>query len=318
MCARHIYGNLRKLYPNKPEMKNLFWSVVESHNEADYKANLKALELYDVDVYEALMSRRPETCSRAFFKTTCTCEDALNNNSESYNSTLEKARAMPLVEMLETMRRQAMLRIDLRKKKTERHKGKFSEKVSKMITSETRFRKYCQSLPSSGGEFEVSEGGITYAVNMRAWTCSCRRWDLTGIPCRHALRVVLDQKKTYKIDNLVSHWYLTSKWQKQYAYSIKPVRGIKFWKPSGEATVNAPARPVSKGRKKKPEKRIKGVNESPTKGKKVTQHNRVMHCSRCGMPAHNATKCPNSGVPIKPRPPKKQKPTPMQTQPSQT
>lgn len=44
-------------------MKKLFWSVVESQNEADYKANLKALKLYDVDVYEALMFRRPETCT---------------------------------------------------------------------------------------------------------------------------------------------------------------------------------------------------------------------------------------------------------------
>lgn len=114
MCARHIYGNLRKKFgTSKPEMKKLFWRVVESHNEADYRENLKALKEYDSEVYEAQMVRKPETCSRAFFKTTCSCEDALNNISKSYNSTLEKARAMPLVEMLETMRRQAMVRIDI-------------------------------------------------------------------------------------------------------------------------------------------------------------------------------------------------------------
>ena len=331
MCARHIYGNLRKIYPNKPQMKKLFWSVVESHNEADYKESMKELEDYDKEVYDTLMARNPETCSRAFFTTTCCCEDALNNNSESYNKTLEKARAMPLVEMLETMRRLAMRRIDLRKKKIQKHKGKFSLKVSKMIESETRFRKHCTSLPGPTGEFEVSENGMKYAVDMRARTCSCRRWDLTGIPCRHALRIVSDHKKTYKTDNLVSHWYLTSKWQQQYSDSIKPVRGIKFWKPSGESTLHAPPREISKGRKKKPQQRIKGVNESPTKGKKVTQHARVMHCSRCGLPEHNCTKCPNSGVPCKPRPPKKQKTTrpeeiavsageggPAQTQPSQS
>ncbi|RIA04675.1 hypothetical protein BRARA_K01065 [Brassica rapa] len=330
MCARHIYGNLRKFYPNKPQMKKLFWSVVESHNEADYKASMKEFEEYDKDVYDAFMARNPETCCRAFFTTTSCCEDALNNNSESYNKTLEKARAMPLVEMLETMRRLAMKRIAMRKKKLEKHKGKFSLKVSKMIESETRFRKFCKSLPGPTGEFEVSENSMQYAVDMRARTCSCRRWDLTGIPCRHALRVVLDHKKTYKTDNLVSHWYLTSKWQQQYSNSIKPVRGIKFWKPSGESTIYVPPREIPKGRKKNPPQRIKGVNESPTKGKKVTQHDRVMHCSRCGLPKHNCTKCPNFGVPCKPRPPKKQKTTgsheavalgvgegPTQTQPSQ-
>ena len=84
-----------------------------------------------------------------------------------------------------------------------------------MITSETKYRKYCKSLPGPTGELEVSEDGMQYAVDMRAKTFSCRRWDLTGIPCRHALRFVLDQKKTYKTDSLVSDWYLTSKWQHQ-------------------------------------------------------------------------------------------------------
>ncbi|XP_056862466.1 uncharacterized protein LOC130510139 [Raphanus sativus] len=331
MCARHIYGNLRKLHPNKPQMKKLFWSVIESHNEADYKVSLKELEEYDKEVYADLMARRPETCSRAYFSTTPCCEDALNNNSESYNRTLEKARAMPLVEMLETMRRLAMKRIDLRKKIVKNYKGKFSLKVTKMIASETKYRKYCKSLPGPTGEFEVTEDGIRYAVDMREKTCSCRRWDLTGIPCRHALRVVLDEKKTYKTDNLVSDWYLTSKWQHQYSDSIRPVRGIKFWVPCGDSTIQAPPRDISKGRKKKPQQRIKGVNESPKKGKKVTGHNRVMHCSRCGFPKHNSSKCPNAGVPCKPRPPKKQKTTishdevavdlgegPSQTQQTQT
>lgn len=216
MCARHIYRNSRKLHPNKPQLKKLFWSVVESHNEADYKSSLKVLEEYDKEVYADLMARRPETCSIASFLTALCCEDALNNNPEPYNRTLEKARAMPLVEMLETMRRLAMKRIDLRKKIVTDYKGKFSLKDTKMIASKTKYRKYCKSLPGPTGEFEVSEDGMRYAVDMRANTCSCRRWwYLSGIPCRHALRFVLDQKKTYKTDNLVSDWYLTSKWQHQ-------------------------------------------------------------------------------------------------------
>ncbi|XP_056858366.1 uncharacterized protein LOC130507717 [Raphanus sativus] len=307
MCARHIYGNLKKSFPKSPQMKKLFWRIVESFNEPDYKANLKALKEYDNEVYEALMVRRPETCSRAFFRTSCTCEDALNNNSESYNSTLEKARSMPLVEMLETMRRQAMVRIDLRKVKSTNHKGKFSEKVGKVIALETKYRKDCRIYPGSTGEFEVTEGNNSYSVNMKKKTCSCRRWDLTGIPCRHALRVVHD-RKNYKTENLVSDWYLTETWRKQYSDSLKPVRGIKFWKATGESSLEAPPREKkSKGRKKKPQKRIKGINESPTKGKSVTRHSRVMHCSHCSMAGHYATSCANQGVPLKPRPIKKKK-----------
>lgn len=304
MCARHIYGNLKKNFSKSPQMKKLFWRIVESFNEPDYKANLKALKEYDNEVYEALMVRRPETCSRAFFRTSCTCEDALNNNYESYNSTLEKARSMPLVEMLETMRRQAMVRIDLRKVKSTNHKGKFSEKVGKVIALEKKYRKNCRIYPGSTGEFEVTEGNISYSVNMKTKTCSCRRWDLTGIPCRHALRVVYDRKNC-KTQNLVSDWYLTETWRKQYSDSLKPVRGIKFWKATGESSLEAPPREKSKGRKKKPQKIIKGINESPTKGKSVTRHSRIMHCSHCSMAGHYTTSCTKQGVPQKPRPMKK-------------
>ena len=92
---------------------------------------------------------------------------------------------MPLVEILETMRRLAMKHIDLRKKIVKDYKGKFSLKVTKMIASETKYMKNCKSLPRPTGEFEVSEDGMRYAVDMRGNTCSCRRWDLTGIPCAH-------------------------------------------------------------------------------------------------------------------------------------
>ncbi|XP_024014259.1 uncharacterized protein LOC112088205 [Eutrema salsugineum] len=98
MCARHIYGNMKKAFPKKSRMKGLFWKVVESFNEADYKVNLKNMEEYDEEVHRALVSREPEHCSRAFFSTTSCCEDALNNFSESYNKAIEKARAMPLVQ----------------------------------------------------------------------------------------------------------------------------------------------------------------------------------------------------------------------------
>lgn len=114
---------------------------------------------------------------------------------------------------------------------------------------------------------------------MKSHTCACRRWDLSGIPCRHALRVVQD-KKTYRTEDLISHWYLTSTWQAQYSDNIKPMNGMKFWNASGEETIEPPARDKSKGRKKNPAKRMKSVHESPTKGKKVTQHSRTMHWSQ--------------------------------------
>ena len=144
MCARHVYGNLKKLHPSKPQLKKRFWAVANSFNMGDYKIALKALENFDHrvynQVYNDLMARDPTTCSRAFFSTTPTCEDGLNNFSEAYNSGLEKARSLPLVEMLETMRRHAMVRIEVRKNKLTKYKARFSIKVAKTLAEEGEAR----------------------------------------------------------------------------------------------------------------------------------------------------------------------------------
>lgn len=55
--------------------------------------------------------------------------DVSNNISESFNHAVDPAREMPLVEMLETIRRRAMLRIEARKLIAHNHRGKFSIKA---------------------------------------------------------------------------------------------------------------------------------------------------------------------------------------------
>ena len=88
MCTRHVYGNVKKLHPNMPKFKKLYCTVANSFNDGDYKAALKELKAFDFQIYDYFMVRDPETCTHAFFSTTSTCEDGLNNFSESYNSGL--------------------------------------------------------------------------------------------------------------------------------------------------------------------------------------------------------------------------------------
>ena len=144
MCARHIYGNLRRAYPGKELPKDLFWAVAKSFNIGDYEVALQALKNFDVRVYEAVLMKNPQNCSRAFFSSTSVCEDVSNNFSESYNNTLNTAREMPLVEMLETVRRQAMIRMDMRKtnafkwQEPNRNRTEIPKTGTRLILSNTR------------------------------------------------------------------------------------------------------------------------------------------------------------------------------------
>ncbi|KAF4381818.1 hypothetical protein F8388_008994 [Cannabis sativa] len=37
--------------------------------------------------------------------------------------------------------------------------------------------------------------GNIYSVDLRSWVCSCRRWELTGIPCSHTVAAIWHNKQ---------------------------------------------------------------------------------------------------------------------------
>jgi zinc finger SWIM domain-containing protein 3 len=52
-------------------------------------------------------------------------------------------------------------------------------------------------IPSSETEFEVFslEKSVTYTVNLDFMACTCFQWQSTGIPCSHAIAVILKRKE---------------------------------------------------------------------------------------------------------------------------
>jgi len=51
----------------------------------------------------------------------------------------------------------------------------------------TEFSRDVEVSPATGGVFGVESHGRNYVVELHMRACSCRRWQLTGIPCSHAI-----------------------------------------------------------------------------------------------------------------------------------
>ncbi|XP_024014196.1 uncharacterized protein LOC112088162 [Eutrema salsugineum] len=262
MCARHIYGNLKKLFPNQSDMKALFWRVAESFTEPEYRANIESVKNYDIRLYEAMMEKNPQNCSLAYFSPAASCVDVHNNISESFNNAIDPARYMPMVEMLETIRRKTMVRIDQRMKEGLNHQGRFTVRAVEWIEAEQKKLRYCVMVPGANARDEMPESGVSYSVNMRLKTCACRRWDMSGLPCRHALRIIAERKLNH--EDHISHWFLNSRQQQIYGYSINPVNGMLFWGRSGSKVLPPPSLVEEienrVGRKPKPKKRRQGMS----------------------------------------------------------
>ncbi|CAA7041904.1 unnamed protein product [Microthlaspi erraticum] len=309
MCVRHIYGNLKKKHPSKKHMKPYIWNLAWSYNEPEFLENLDRLFNYDSGVYNDVMKQNPRSWCRAFYKKGNYCEDVENNSTESFNKTIKQARGKAFVPMLETIRRLAMARIAKRSAKSHGHNGICTPYVAKFLEKEHEEASKCIVTAATNGYYEAKLDGCPYRVNLDRRTCSCHKFEICGIPCKHAYGVIMVKVKVP--EDYVCHWFRTATWKRNYEEGPIPVRGIKFWPTTGAPKVHPPPVPdksedkskdpsvdqlvdQSKSKKttKADHKRKRGVNESPTK-KAPKLKKRIMHCGVCGDANHNSRKHKN-------------------------
>ncbi|GKB80141.1 reverse transcriptase domain-containing protein, partial [Tanacetum coccineum] len=82
--------------------------------------------------------------------------------------------------------------------------------------------------PSGFQELEVRKGDESYGVDLMNKVCGCRMWELSGVPCVHAMAGYLHLNKDP--DNEVSYWFSQDMWFNAYQFSIIPVPGTNLWK----------------------------------------------------------------------------------------
>ena len=75
-----------------------------------------------------------------------------------------------------------------------------------------KFKKWsggCYASYAGYNEFEVTTvNGSKFVVNLEMKECGCRRWNMIGIPCHHAIFCI--NKLRYNVEDYVHNCYLTS------------------------------------------------------------------------------------------------------------
>lgn len=193
-CAKHVYGNWKKKYGDV-DYKPYFWNVAYSKTVGEYNLHMEELRIYDREAHDDLLKAEPKTWCLAFFSNIARSANVCNSLSESFNRTIKGARELPLIKMLETIRRQTMVRTACRFLKAKRCILPFPKKIGDILEANREDSKNCVVLTSSDNLFEVMLGDDSFEVSLRLRHCACRAWDLTGIPCSHAIRVINENHK---------------------------------------------------------------------------------------------------------------------------
>ncbi|KAH0669912.1 hypothetical protein KY285_024055 [Solanum tuberosum] len=122
------------------------------------------------------------------------------------------------------------------------------------------------------------------------------RWDLTGIPCSHAIAAIWIKKD--EPDIYVHECYTVEQYMKSYSPSILPIASTEQWPKTG---IEPPLPPIYKAQPGRPSKlRKRGIDETTQKESysrkhtllKTSRKGRKKKCGSCGKLGHNSKKCP--------------------------
>ena len=118
---------------------------------------------------------------------------------------------------------------------------------------------------------------------MRLRNCTCLKWQVSGLPCGHAITVAKRLGKTDVSDLITVNYYMTELYKATYRGVIKPVGPPETWHSPQDPQPVLPPLVI-----KRPVGRPKGNKRRPSRGESRSQQ----RCPRCQEYGHTSTQCP--------------------------
>ena len=70
--------------------------------------------------------------------------------------------------------------------------NELTENAKRVLETKTDESRFCHVTAAIGGEFEIRDGHLKFSVTLGNMTCGCGKWQGSGIPCKHGLKVIFN------------------------------------------------------------------------------------------------------------------------------
>ncbi|XP_078436611.1 uncharacterized protein LOC144707382 [Wolffia australiana] len=136
-------------------------------------------------------------------------------------------------------------------------------------------------------QFEVTDLGNRFVVDLRTRSCSCRYWNIRGIPCSHAITCIHWMKQDPV--SFFTDWLKKDVYKLAYRNGIRPLNGRNLWTEVEGNYVFPPLVKKQPGRPK--QKRRIDSSEKELNGQRLSKKGVQMRCSLCHQVGHNRKTC---------------------------
>jgi len=134
----------------------------------------------------------------------------------------------------------------------------------------------------------VGEREKQYIVDIFKKECECRRWQLAGIPCQHAISCLRHER--IPPESVVYECYSVDTFNRAYEPIIFPCKDMATWEKVNGPQVVPPVYEKKVGRPRK-SRRKQPYEVKGTHGTKMSRHGVIIRCGYCKGENHNAKGC---------------------------
>ncbi|XP_016652417.1 PREDICTED: uncharacterized protein LOC107881897 [Prunus mume] len=282
VCFYHLKGNMKASFKLKKQdpILGFFVQAAKSYRLAEFNRyfsmiNNKRVQTYLVRAGLHKWSRAHCDGQRYNVMTT--------NIAESINSVLRFARMLLVVHLIEEIRNMLQNWFSQRRDLLMKCKSMLcpdlgEKKLRKRLDAASRMN----VVKINDVEYNVLDGDMNGLVHLQNHSCTCRKFDLEQLPCKHAIAVC--QHLKLNPYSFASSYYTRATWAAAYVESIYPVPLQGTW--VIPKNVLPPISKVMSGRRK--------MQRIPFKGEDSREKKK---CSRCSVKGHYRSTC-KEAIPI--------------------
>jgi hypothetical protein len=266
-CMYHLVTNFKKKFHGKVFDDHL-WAAAYSWNPYLFDKHWVAMDTSRPAATAYVRKWHNKLWSRSQFSTICKVDYVTNNLAECFNNWIKHHKSLNLDDFFDKARQLIMILWNRRRKVAKKLDGLILPHIIKKLNAMTR-ELNLEVVESSEEVAEVTAlggSGFRFVVNLQERTCSCRQWQVSGLPCKHALAFITSLSHAH-IRHYVDLYYSIDKFRAAYAQLIPAMPDKTQWPKSDHGFfMHPPLLKATAGRPKT--ERYKGCSEKKRKNGK--------------------------------------------------
>ncbi|XP_049399742.1 uncharacterized protein LOC125863780 [Solanum stenotomum] len=229
-CVRHLHSNFKRAGFCGDTLRNALWKAASATTVRWFGERMVEIFYLDPEAAIWLRDKSPSEWSKSHFSEDAKCDTLVNNICECFNNMILDARDKPIITLLEKIRYMLMTRMqENRDKSVKWSSDDICPRIKNVLCkSQVAAAEY---IPRKSNEwnYELIGASITdiWAVDLLNRKCSCRKWNLTRLPCKYAISAIW--AKNDEISSYINDCYKVETYRRIYEFAILPMNGQSMW-----------------------------------------------------------------------------------------